>query len=157
METTLKMPEPAEVGEFAACLYGKEPKCSSASDTFLDDLHAIAGYGQDDSKINWVVGCDLEFAARFGAALTMMPASQAEESIKSGQLLESIRENIAEIMNILVNLLPTSSKSRLTMQRFEVGVDGAALQSLINNEAMQCYQLDLARYGEGRLVIAAAE
>lgn len=63
-----------------------------------------ATYGSDENAAVALLS-DLNAAASLGAALSMLPAGRAEESVKSGTLEDVIRENFHEVCNVVTGLL----------------------------------------------------
>ncbi|MCD6216669.1 hypothetical protein J7L05_02275, partial [bacterium] len=56
---------------------------------------AVAAYeaDKDDNKLAALCICNMEFASRIAAALTMIPENIATESIKNGKLADVLDEN----------------------------------------------------------------
>jgi hypothetical protein len=69
----------------------------------------FAAYGPDDGSVSVVCVGDIGFAASAGAALALMPASAAQESVLKGKLAAPLFENVCEILNVcgqLFNRVP---------------------------------------------------
>jgi hypothetical protein len=60
----------------------------------------VAVFEADDQSVVSVCVCDLAFAAYLGAALAMIPAGAAKESLAAGKCEAALIENFAEILNI---------------------------------------------------------
>ena len=69
------------------------------------DPITIAVYVDDRTVVRAVGVADLGFSARAGAAIGLVPAATAEESVTAGLLPETLAENLHEVLNISASLL----------------------------------------------------
>jgi hypothetical protein len=76
-----------------------------------DDACALlAVYSTDDAQMAALVIVDGPLCARAGAALSMVPATVAEESVSKNELTDTLVDNIREVVNIFARFL-NSAKS----------------------------------------------
>jgi hypothetical protein len=75
-----------------------------------DACGLLAVYATDDGDIAALTVIDGPLSARAGAALSMVPATVAEEAVKKNELNETLVDNVREIVNIFARFL-NSSKS----------------------------------------------
>jgi len=98
-----KLPQAEIVGQLLGALLGDGVTAKNASPL---DLRAAASawigvYAADDGTLQLLIVSDLSLAANAGAALSMIPAGVAKDSVRSGTLPENIKDNFGEILNIL--------------------------------------------------------
>lgn len=64
----------------------------------------VALFNRDNGEAAGAWACDLAFAARVGACLTMIPKGASDECANRAQLTDAIYENVREIFNVASNL-----------------------------------------------------
>lgn len=101
----------------------------------------------DENYIAMKAAGDLAFAAYAGAALAMIPVGRAEESVKAGSLEEDIDECYREVMNVLTRTVNENSGKHV---RLVPGMRPTPEQLVAVSSAI-AYDVDIARYGTGRL------
>ena len=103
--------------------------------------------GDDEAIWSW----DITPGVCVGAALTMVPADQAQQDIKKGQVDAMAIENFQEVANVLGSLLNGDGKSRMVLR--EVGFDDvkkgkvAEKAKAMKNKAH--YIVNIDGYGSG--------
>ncbi|MCU7727137.1 hypothetical protein ODJ79_25700 [Actinoplanes sp. KI2] len=113
----------------------------------------------DSLKTYGVLGMDLSLAANAGAALGLLPAGAAEDSIDEEQLFPNLAENVFELCNVLTSLL--NRKGGPHIKLYQVVYPGDELP-----EDARAYLLALGRridiaveinrYGGGKFSLALA-
>jgi hypothetical protein len=73
-------------------------------------------YQRGDGRVLGSIAVDLDFAARSGAALSMIPADVAGEQIRKGALDEMLRENFAEVLNVLSRAFVADGDGRVALK-----------------------------------------
>jgi hypothetical protein len=75
----------------------------------------IATYLTDDDALVGLIICDIPLACHLGAALSLIPAPVANESIKKGRVDEVLFEHLHEVLNICVTVFvePEGPRVRL--------------------------------------------
>jgi hypothetical protein len=114
-------------------------------------------YVNGDGRV--IGGCfaDKAFAAHAGAALSLVPAAVAHESIAADQPEEILMENFAEVLNICSRLFDRGSDQRVTLRAVEeAGTPRSptSLDMLRNPARRHDLELDIDGYGKGRVVLA---
>jgi two-component system chemotaxis response regulator CheY len=107
---------------------------------------------------SYVVICNLSFAARVGAALTLIPRSAAAEAIVAGRLTESIADNFHEALSVMSRLFDAGGVARVHLGR--VHLPGEAppdevVDLLGKPIARTDLAIDIGGYGPGSLTLAA--
>ncbi|MEM9521189.1 MAG: hypothetical protein AAGA37_17855 [Actinomycetota bacterium] len=101
----------------------------------------------DDNYIVMKAAGDLPFVAYAGCALAMIPVGRAVETVNTGNLEEDIDECYREVMNVLTRTVNENSGKHV---RLVPGMRPSEEQ-LIEVSAAIAYDVDVARYGTGRL------
>lgn len=105
-------------------------------------------YKDGNGKLLGSVAVDLGFAAHAGAALSMIPADVAREQIRAGALDEFLRENFAEVLNVLSRAFFADGDGRVTL---EAAVFPPEPTSALTAAAQATgnFQAEISGYGEG--------
>jgi hypothetical protein len=139
-------------------LLGREVMLTPSDPVSAADLPtmAVALYVDGAGRLAAVIGMDLTLAANAGAALGLLPAGAAEDSIEDKQLSPMLRENVQELYNILTGLLNKEGEPHLTLYR--VVAPGEALPSdaaahLLAIRNRLDVKVEISRYGGGLLAL----
>lgn len=151
---TLTLPGLMPVRNMLEDLLGREVVVTPANPVTKDDLAAmvVAMYVNSGGKLAAVLGMDLTLSAYAGAALGLMPAGAAEDSIEDKQLSPMLLENVQELCNILTGLLNKEGGPHLTLYRVvapgeSIPSDAAAHLLALGNRLD--VKVQIARYGGG--------
>jgi hypothetical protein len=123
-----------------------------------DDRLVMGGHYVNGSKA--LVGgcfCDRSLVAYAGAALSLVPADAARESLADAELDEVLVENFAEILNICSRLFEGGTGQRVTLSTLEEPGPAASAVSraMLKNPVKRLdLEVDIAGYGKGRLALA---
>jgi hypothetical protein len=102
-------------------------------------------------------GADVNLAASFGAALSMLPPAAAKEAAKSKELTPVMCENLREIMNICTRLVLDANSPHLKHDQVypiqSLPAGAAALLSAAPGRRE--FQLQLPKYGGGVLTLVS--
>lgn len=101
----------------------------------------------DENYIVMKAAGDLPFVAYAGCALAMIPVGRAEETVSTGELEEDLDECYREVMNVLTRTVNENSDKHV---RLVPGMRPTPDQ-LVAVSASIAYNVDVARYGSGRL------
>lgn len=115
-----------------------------------------ATYGTEGGGMVAVCVCDLDLVANAGAALVLIPASEAKASVTKRQIDPSLRENFQEILNICTSLVGGTDTQRVKlMQVWDVQKDRSPeAASLIKTPHASCpVKLTIGGYGSGRICV----
>ncbi|HET9772001.1 MAG TPA: hypothetical protein VFS16_14000 [Acidimicrobiia bacterium] len=118
-----------------------------------DQPAVIAEYRTDEGSVGALCLVDAEFAIRAGGALTMVPPAAVADTIRKGDVSESL-ENFREIVNILAQLLnsPRTSHLRLAGVHVVPGDLPEAVSSLVERpEFRRDFAVQIEGYGPGRI------
>lgn len=97
---------------------------------------------------------DLPLANAAGAALCMIPAMQANEATRKGEITENILANDYEIMNICANLFTETIKDRLIFKSVKTCSAGDLKELLPTPELGRRIEVAIPKYQTGKMVIA---
>jgi hypothetical protein len=122
-------------------------------------LSTVAIFTDSGQKIYAAMGMTLSLAANAGAALGLLPAGAAEDSIDEKQLFPNLAENVFELCNIFTSLLNREGSPHVKLHQViypnqELPADARAVLLALGR------RLDLAvevnRYGKGKLSLSLA-
>ena len=107
----------------------------------------------DGGKPVALCGADVNLAASFGAALSMLPPGVAKEAAKTKQLTDVMCENLREIMNICTRLVLEAGSPHLKLEKIYPcqSLPAAAAAILGGAQGRREFQLQLPKYGGGVL------
>ena len=153
-----RMPIPEEVGEFLTSLLGTGVAVSKTGAPDLDDEPErwfTARYLDDHDRLAGACIADLGLAASAGAAIAMVPAPVAKESIDTGALAEGLEENFYEVANIITRLLNGPSVPHLRITELVAGVP-EDLRALVDEAAgKKHYAVTINGYPGGTMTLLA--
>lgn len=158
MTVSYAIPSPAEIAEMFTSLCGKDTTARVDKTIGFDDTPnwVFAVYDEEDGTIGAVIACDVATAAYGGAALSLIPSSLAEESIKSGIVAENLSENFREVLNVCAGLFNSATTPRLKLGHYCEPPDEAGeglVQWFEECEEKVGLQMNIAGYGKGRLLV----
>lgn len=119
MALTHAFPTAIEVAELLTGLLGKDVAARKNDAVKFDPQSSwvYAVYEHDDGTVGAAIVCDVATAAFGGAALSLIPAGMAQDSIKSGRVAQNLSENFHEVLNVCVSLF-NGAGPRLKLGRF---------------------------------------
>ncbi len=153
---TIPLPNASAVARLLTDLVGRDVAAKSASPTPLQPAAlSIAEYRDEGGALRAVACCDLPVGASFGAAMTVMPPAQVDESVRNRRLDATIAENLAEVFNVLAAIFPKSGGPRLVLRGVHHGADTAAEVEAALAKPGKRLDLDVsvATYKSGRMTI----
>ena len=102
-------------------------------------------------ELGAVLLADLPMCAYSGASLMAFPAPVAQSCIKVGDLDQSLRENFAEIANVLTGAFREFDQ-RVILGAIHVGLGAlpAECGALLQSKRKAQFELEFPRYGTGR-------
>jgi hypothetical protein len=152
-----RMPSAAQLGEFLTDLLGREITCQLVTDELAADATGLmCGTLVDESgQVGGACLAEVGTAAHAGAALAMIPRAVADDAAASGELNDNLRDNFAEVVNIMTGLVNTPIHDHLRMSGIEAGVPDTVGDLLLMAAGRATYRLDIADYGSGRLSLFA--
>jgi hypothetical protein len=158
---TLTLPALHPIRNLLEDLLGREVTVSPANPVVAADLPTtvVAVYVDTGMRMAAVVGLQLPLAAYAGAALGLLPAGGAEDSVADKELSPMLAENVQELCNILTGLLNKEGAPHVKLHQVYLP---KGPQSVPNDAAAQLLALgrrldltvDIARYGGGKLSVS---
>ena len=142
-----------EISEFLTNLYGLSVTVSAGTGA-PESVGVSASYVDSEGAVKGHIHCDVAAAAVLGAALTQIPMGAVEDAVSTGVLPDNIRENVSEVLNIAVNLLPEQENNRLVLSGVEFGSLADGVEGL---SSVGVLELAIQRYdAKGLLQISHA-
>ena len=146
------IPNSEAVADLLAMIFGEDIDVSEASAGDISDHH-IATFLNPEDQLVAISACDIDFVAYSGAALSMIPKGVASDMIKEGQVNDMVKANFYEVMNICSKLMLSDNSPHLRLvDVLEPGDPSkAAIGALEGASARVFFDVDVPRYGKGRL------
>ena len=156
MIRTISLPSTDYVARLLGGLLDREVTAAKDDDAGPSPQQAglVALYAQDDGAVAALCVCDLDLAARAGAALTLVPADNALEAVKQGYLPDSIEENAHEILNVAARLFNSPRSPHVALRGVHrlPGMLPADARGLLSAPAGRLgVQVEIEGYGSGHL------
>jgi len=159
MSDTSVIPVALTVRNLFEDLLGRDVNVSPGDPMTAADLPTgvFAVYTDAQQQLYAVLGMQLELAANAGAALGLLPAGAAEDSIEEKTLFPNLAENVFELCNVLTSLLNREGGPHVKM--YQVIYPGMVLPNDVRAHLLALgKRLDLtvevARYGKGKLSLS---
>ncbi len=102
-------------------------------------------------------GADVNLAASFGAAFSMLPAAAVKDAAKSRELTGVMIDNLREIMNICTRLVMSDTSPHLKLEQiYPVKALPAPAATLLGASSGRCeFQIQMPKYGGGILSLVS--
>jgi len=158
MSTAYPLPDVAKVIEILGLLFdGLEVKPGGAFDQTPAGGAWFGVFIADSGEPVALCGADVNLAANFGAAFSMLPVNAAKEAAKTRELTSVMSENVREIMNICTRLVMDNTSPHLRLEQiYPVKSLPAPAAALLTAAARRReFQLQLPKYGGGVLTLLA--
>jgi hypothetical protein len=157
---TTNPPSVAHVKTIIARLLGDGVVVTTASRRPRGANHVVAEYVDQSGMVQRVLVCDLSFANKIGAALTMIPPALAEDATASGKIPNNIRDNLHEVLNICVNLFSETVHERLVLYSVKLSSEPEdhATNQLFDGRPTKhaAFKIDVPNYGTGQIELIVA-
>lgn len=159
MSTPYPLPDVAKVIEILGLLFdGLEVKLGGAFDRTPAGGAWFGVFIADSGEPVALCGADVNLAANFGAAFSMLPVNAAKEAAKTRELTGVMSENVREIMNICTRLVMDNTSPHLRLEQLypvkSLPAPAAALLAAATRRRE--FQLQLPKYGGGVLTLLVA-
>jgi hypothetical protein len=161
MSDTSVIPGALTVRNLFEDLLGREVAVTNGEPMTADDLPTavVAIFVDDAQQLIAVLGMQLALAAYAGAALGLIPAGGAEDTIEEERLTPTIAENVGELCNVLTSLLNREGAPHVKL--YQVVYPGDKLPSDARAHLLALgrrldLSVDVSRYGKGKLSLSLA-
>ena len=107
MSNDTHLPAAKDVRDLLADLLGRDVGVTTGGpmvDPAVDFGAMVGVYVDRNVRLAALVLLDIDLASRMGAAIALLPTRAAESAIDNGLLPDNIRDNAAEILNIMASL-----------------------------------------------------
>jgi len=161
MSDTSTLPVALTVRNLFEDLLGRDVTVSPGDPMTADDLPTgvIAVFTDGSQQLYAVLGMQLSLAANAGAALGLLPAGAAEDSIEEKKLFPNLAENVFELCNVLTSLLNREGAPHIKLyQVIYPGMDlpNDARAHLLALGKRLDLVIEVARYGKGKFSLSLA-
>jgi hypothetical protein len=142
-------------------LLGREVTVSPGTPLSADEVNTatVAVFTDTAQQIYAVLGMELILAANAGAALGLLPAGAAEDSIDEKKLSANLAENVFELCNVLTSLLNKEGGPHVKLHQVVYPGDPLATDARAHLMALG-RRVDLIveinRYGKGKFSLSLA-
>ena len=119
------LPKPPQIARMLSDLLGRAVEAEPgkpAGDLTTKGPSLVVTYAPrgDGEQIAAVCISDIPNAASLAAALTMVPASRVEESVRAKKLDEVLLENFREVCNVMITLLNQDSLPAVSLRELHL-------------------------------------
>ena len=142
-------------------LLGREVTVSPGDPLSADEIatSTVAIFTDNSQQIYGVIGMDLSLSANAGAALGLLPAGAAEDSIDEKKLFPNLAENVFELCNVMTSLLNREGAPHIKM--YQVVYPGDPLPADARAHLMALGRrvdltIEVNRYGKGKFSLSLA-
>ena len=159
MPATCPLPDAAKVMSLLGLLFdGLDVKPGGTFDRTLAGGAWLGVFVSDTGVPIALCGADLNLAANWGAALSMLPPAAAKEAVKSRELTGVMIDNSREIMNIATRLVMSDSSVHLKLEQiYPVKALPAAAAALWQKPGAHAeFQVQVPKYGGGMLTLLSS-
>ena len=161
MSDTSVIPVALTIRNLFEDLLGRDVNVSPGDPMSAADLPTgvFAVYTDTSQQLYAVLGMQLALAANAGAALGLLPAGAAEDSIEEKTLFPNLAENVFELCNVLTSLLNREGAPHVKLyQVIYPGMDlpNDARAHLLALGKRLDLTVEVARYGKGKLSLSLA-
>ena len=161
MSDTSVLPGSLTVRNLFEDLLGRDCNVAPGDPITADDLPTatVAIYTDNQQQIYGVLGMQLGLAANAGAALGLLPAGAAEDSIDEKKLSPALAENVFELCNVLTSLLNRDGGPHVKL--YQVVYPGMPLPTDARAHLLALGRrldltIEVARYGKGKFSLSLA-
>lgn len=161
MSDTSVIPGALVVRNLFEDLLGRDVTVTPGDPLTGDDIPTcvLAVFNDSAQQFYGVLGMQLVLAANAGAALGLLPAGAAEDSIESKRLTPAIAENVGELCNVLTSLLNREGVPHIKLHN--VINPGDPVPNHVRAHLLALGRrldlvVDINRYGKGKLSLSLA-
>jgi hypothetical protein len=152
------LPTAKETRDLLSMLLGREVSLTPTGPLVPSGTapRSICVYVDDRMTERAVIACDLEFSARVGAALGLVPAIDADAAIEANSLDATLAENLGEVFSVAASLFNVAGAAHLRLHGVHPAgsVVPARVQSrLLTLGRREDLEVTVPGYGTGRLSI----
>jgi hypothetical protein len=142
-------------------LLGREVTVSPGDPLAADDIATatVAIFTDTAQQIYGVLGMQLSLAANAGAALGLLPAGAAEDSIDEKKLTPALAENVFELCNVLTSLLNVEGAPHVKLYQViypGMSLPNDAVAHLMSLGRRLDLTVEVTRYGKGKFSLSLA-
>jgi hypothetical protein len=161
MSDTSVIPGSLTVRNLFEDLLGRDCNVAPGDPITADDLPTatVAIYTDSHQQIYGVLAMQLPLAANAGAALGLLPAGAAEDSIDEKTLTPSLAENVFELCNVLTSLLNREGGPHVKLHQVVypgLPLPNDARAHLLALGRRLDLMIEVARYGKGKFSLSLA-
>jgi hypothetical protein len=156
MTTAYPLPDASKITHLLGLLFdGLEVKTGGVFDQSVAGGAWFGVFVKDGGEPVALCGADVNLAASFGAALSMLPVALVKESAKSRELSAVMCENLHEVMNICTRLVLDETTPHLKLDQIypTKSLPSAASALLAAPKGRREFQVKVPKYGGGVLTI----
>lgn len=150
------LPAAKDVRDLLADLLGRDVQVTTGGpmvDPDVDFGAMVGVYVDRNVRLAALVLLDIDLASRTGAAIALLPTRAAESAISNGLLPDNIRDNAAEILNIMASLFNVEGAQHVRLDAVYAPGDPipADVAQWILTFVRRCdLGVDVAGYGPGQ-------
>ncbi|MFI7596931.1 hypothetical protein [Actinoplanes sp. NPDC049681] len=158
MSDTSVIPASLAVRNLFEDLLGRDVNVSTGSPMTAEHLPTgLFAIYTDNQRLYAVLGMTLSLAANAGAALGLLPAGAAEDSIEEKTLFPNLAENVFELCNVFTSLLNREGAPHVKL--YQVIYPGMELPNDARAHLLALgkrldLDIEVSRYGKGKFSLS---
>ena len=152
------LPAPKEVRDLIGDLLARQVDLRPAPPFGVAPTYpaSVATYVDDSLIVRAIVAFDLPLSAHVGAALALVPASQAVAAVEEGRVEGSVAESLREVFNIVGSLFNVPGALHLRLHACQVSGEPLPHDVRARTQALghRCdFLVTVGGYGSGRVAV----
>lgn len=155
----IQLPDESSATTLLTAALRREVKMTKTKPATPAEVPIAGAFVDGNDRLIGACLVDLPLAAYAGAALSLIPADAARDSIKAKELEDFMQDNFAEVLNICSRLFDIDSthRVRLSATSFPPAGYPAEIASMVAKPAKRFdVDLDISGYGKGRFSMLLA-
>ena len=154
-----QLPTAVEVREILEGMLGRDIDMAIVGEKVAPNSPGclVGEYIDAFGKVHAVIAADLDIAAYMGAAIALIPAGGAEASIEDGFLSDNLRDNTAEVLNVLASMFNKEGSIHLKLgnviDQAQNPISGIAERLMSGFGPALCMKTEVKGYGKGLLCV----
>lgn len=150
---TIQLPDESSLERLFLELFGTKPAVRPLERAVLEPRTSVAGEYMGDGYRLLAVA-ELALANAVGAAMTLIPVTEAEQNTKQRIMSETLYGNFCEVLNIMGGMISVRNASRLVLKRVVAPPSPwppELVSAIAQPAAARYFSVRIGKYGEGAL------
>jgi hypothetical protein len=156
--TETHLPSTKEIRDLFTGLLGREVTLTPVGPLAPSSAspRTVAVYVDDHFGVRAIIACDLDFSARAGAAIALVPGPTADAAIEANGLDDTLAENLYEVLNVAASLFNAAGAAHVRLLELHAAgraIPPQVLSLMLTLGRREDVEMTIPGYGTGRLSI----